>query len=1384
MSGATAIPADVAPLGRPRTRGRLFLKYVGLFVGVVSIALVSNGLFEVWFSYQEHKAALVRIQREQAEAGAAKLSQFFREIEGQLGWTTQLPWSASTLEQRRFDALRLLRQVPAITELSQLDASGKEQLRVSRLAMDVIGSGTDYSNDPKRTEALARKVYYGPVYFRRESEPYMTLAVAGTRRDAGVSVAEVNLKLIAEEVANIKVGERGHAYVVAQGRLIAHPDISLVLRNTDMRRLPQVQAALEGRAGEQDQIREAQDTQGRRVLTAYAKVPRLDWFVFVELPEEEAYAPLYASVQRSAVLLFGALALAALAGLFLARRMVVPIQALREGAERVGSGDLGQRISVKTGDELEALANQFNDMAGKLQESYADLEKKVEVRTEQLTSALQQQTATAEVLKVISRSTFNLQPVLDAIVDTAARLCGADNAFVFQRDGDTCRLAASHGFSPEYRQWMQEHPIPLGRGSLVGRTMMEAQTVHIPDCLEDPEYVWRESQQRGGFRTMLGVPLLREGMPIGVLALCRNAVAPFNGSEIELVTTFADQAVIAIENVRLFDEVQERTRELSESLQQQTATADVLKVISRSAFDLQAVLDTLIRSATQLCNAEMGLIFLMKEGLLVPQAEHGTPPGYLEFMAANPITPGRETFSGRAALTRAVVNVADAHEDPEYTFAEARDRAGYRAMLAVPLMRQGEAIGVLAMPRRTPGLFTDRQIELVQTFADQAVIAIENARLFEEVQARTSELQESLEYQTATSDVLNVISRSPSDLQPVLDAIVETAHDLCQAQYGIFWKLGPDGLYHIVAFTNADAVPNIDWLQAKPIAKGDGTATGLAALEQRTVHFADALTDPRFTDYERLKRSGARTQLAVPLVRAGEVIGVIFLARREVSAFTERQIELVTTFADQAVIAINNVSLFEEVQARTRELSESLQQQTATADVLKVISRSAFDLQTVLDTLVASAARLCDSDKGVIFKRDGDLYRWSANFGNPPELEAFAKAHPFAPGRHAVTSRVALEGRTIHVVDVLADPEYGASAYQKLGGYRTILGVPLLREGMPMGVFALTRDEVSPFTDKQIELVTTFADQAVIAIENARLFEEVQDRTRELSESLEDLRRAQDRLIQSEKLASLGQLTAGIAHEIKNPLNFVNNFADVSAELIDELAAALSPVALDEDLRAEVDDLTGMIKGNLEKVVQHGRRADSIVKNMLLHSREGTGERRSVDLNATAEESLNLAYHGARAEKPNFNVTLKTELDPAVGSVEIYPQEFVRVLLNLISNGFYAAHKRKNQDGTDVSFEPTLTLTTKGYPDRVEVRVRDNGTGIPEEIKAKMFNPFFTTKPAGEGTGLGLSLSYDIIVKQHGGTIEVDTQPGEFTEFTIALPRPVGPAAADLRRAS
>jgi signal transduction histidine kinase len=363
-----------------------------------------------------------------------------------------------------------------------------------------------------------------------------------------------------------------------------------------------------------------------------------------------------------------------------------------------------------------------------------------------------------------------------------------------------------------------------------------------------------------------------------------------------------------------------------------------------------------------------------------------------------------------------------------------------------------------------------------------------------------------------------------------------------------------------------------------------------------------------------------------------------------------------------------------------------------------------------------------------------------------------------------------LEGKPVHIHDIHSDPEYALTNVVKLGRVHTMLGVPLMREGVPIGVMALIRTEVRPFTDKQIELVTTFADQAVIAIENVRLFENVEARTRELAKSLDDLRSAQDRLVQTEKLASLGQLTAGIAHEIKNPLNFVNNFSAVSVELIDELRQALASANLDSKLRGEISEIADMLQGNLDKVVQHGKRADSIVKSMLLHSRQGSRERRPIDVNALVEESLNLAYHGARAEKQGFNITMQRSLDPAAGEVDVFPQEITRVLLNLISNGFYAATRRK-AEGNGGNYEPTLAAATKNLGDRVEITIRDNGSGIPPEVKDKMFNPFFTTKPAGEGTGLGLSISHDIIVKQHGGSIEVDTRPGEFTEIRIILPR-------------
>jgi signal transduction histidine kinase len=836
--------AGASPEAKPsgtRIRSRLFTKYVALFVAVVGVALLSNGIFEVFFYYREHKAALIRIQHEQAEAAAAKISQFIKEIESQLGWTTQLPWSAGSIEQRRFDALRLLRQAPAITELAQVDSTGKERLRVSRLAMDVVDSGLDLSRDPKFTEAVANKVYYGPVYFRRESEPYMTLALAGTRKDAGVSIAEVNLKLIWDVVSQIKVGERGHAYVVgAGGRLIAHPDISLVLRNTDMSKLVQVQAAQSGNAiADPDALQGARNIQGQEVLTASAPIAPLGWTMFVELPVEEAYASLYQALQRLAVVLLAASIFAVLAGIFLARRMVGPIQALRAGAERIGSGDFAQHISIKTGDELEGLANQFNDMGARLQESYADLEKKVQTRTYELSEALEHQTATSEVLQVISASPGELEPVFQTILASANRICDAQFGNLFLYEG-------------------------------------------------------------GGFRL-----------------------------------------------------------------------ASILNL----------------------------------------------PPPFAETFSRNPIVfPPPTDPLGRLALSLQPIHVADVTQEPDYV-------AGF-----------------------------------------------------------------------------------------------------------------------------------------------------------------------------------------LPIVQ-----------------------------------------------------------------------------------LV------------------------------------------------------------------------------KLGGARTVLLVPMLKENRLVGAIAIFRQAVRQFSDKQIDLVTSFANQAVIAIENARLLNELRERTNDLSLSLDELRTAQDRLVQTEKLASLGQLTAGIAHEIKNPLNFVNNFSALSAELIDELNDVLKPAALDDKTREEIDELTQLLKGNLEKVVQHGKRADSIVKNMLLHSREGSGEHRPADINAIVEESLNLAYHGARAEKSGFNITLQRHFDPGAGMIDLYPQEITRVFLNLISNGFYAAAKRK--EAGDETFEPTLTTTTKSLGNKVEIRIRDNGTGIPREVREKMFNPFFTTKPAGEGTGLGLSMSHDIVVKQHGGTIDVDTEPGAFTEFIITLPR-------------
>ncbi len=1220
---------------------------------------------------------------------------------------------------------------------------------------------------------------------------------------------------------------------------------------------------------------------------------------------------------------------------------------LKRGAEVIGVFGLAKRAVGLFAPRQIELVETFADQAVIAIENVR-LFDEVEARNRDLTESLERQTAMSDILRVISRSPTDVQPVFEMIAESAARLCSARFCSVYRFDGELIHFVAQHGMPPEGVEAQgRTFPMRPGRASPASRAILNAAVEQIPDVDIDPDYQIGETARATNARSVLAVPILRDGRPVGCINIGRQELGEFPPRQVELLQTFADQAAIAIENVRLFEEVQARTTELSESLQQQTATADVLKVISRSAFDLQTVLDTLTASASVLCAADQGIIYLLEADSFHAHSLYPADPEFLEFLRANPRRLTDRSLAPRVARSGRVEHIPDKWLDPDYqTIPGATSFSDTRTLLGVPLLREGKVAGVFTLSRFAQNPFTSRQIEIVQSFADQAVIAIENVRLFEEVQARNRALAESLEQQTAMSEILRVISRSPTDVQPVFETIAESAARLCNAQFCFVHRF--DGtLLHFMAYhgLTPEAVRAVHKLF--PMAPGQGSVGARAVLSGAVEQIPDLTADPDYALGTLSEALNSRSTVAVPMLRDGVPIGVIALDRTEVGYFPQRQVELLKTFADQAVIAIENVRLFEEVQARTTELSESLRQQIATADVLKVISRSAFDLEAVLQTLVQSAARLCDADIATITRQIDGVFFDAETYGLPPELTELIRTIPINPDRGSVAGRALLESKVVQIADVLSDPEYTFSKDARdVAGYRTLLGVPMIREGIAIGVLTLGRRDVRPFAGKQIELVSTFADQAAIAIENARLFEEVQAKTRDLSEalvyqtgsgnilrviassptdvgpvlkaivdsscelcdaydaavllkdgndlvfrahhgtipiglerwpinrdwvvgraavdkvpvhfvhdldfaeqsdfsdgremarrmghrsilsvpllregesigaivvrrteanpfsdkqiallqtfadqaviaignvrlfeqvqerteelsrSLQDLRAAQDRLVQTEKLASLGQLTAGIAHEIKNPLNFVNNFSSLSGELIDELREALQGVALDEKRRAEVTELTDMLRGNLDKVVQHGKRADSIVKNMLLHSREGSGEHRPTSINAIVEEALNLAYHGARAEKQGFNITMEKSLDPAAGEIDLYPQEVTRVLLNLVANGFYATTKRKTE--ADGVYEPILAATTKDLGDSVEIRIRDNGTGIPPEVKERMFNPFFTTKPAGEGTGLGLSLSHDIVVKQHAGTIEVETEPGAFTEFRIVLPR-------------
>jgi GAF domain-containing protein len=943
-------------------------------------------------------------------------------------------------------------------------------------------------------------------------------------------------------------------------------------------------------------------------------------------------------------------------------------------------------------------------------------------RTTDLSESLQQQTATADVLKVISRSTFDLQTVLDTLVESVTRLCEADYAWLFQRDGDVFRLAAIYGHAVDVhgrlKEYFQGREVPANRGSVTGRAALEARVVQVPDVLADPDYTWSGAQEIGGYRSALGAPLLHKGDVVGVIFVAKKVPQPFTAKQIELVTTFADQALIAIENTRLL-------HELRESLQQQTATADVLKVISRSTFDLQTVLDTLTKSVAQLCEAEMAGIARPKGAAYSWATSYGFPPDFLEFATNLPLMPERGSAVGRVLLEGSIAHLPDVLADPEYVYSEAQRLGGFRTVLAVPLLREGKPIGVIFLSRRSVRPFTDKQIKLATTFADQAVIAIENVRLFEDVRARTRELSEALQQQITTAEMLKVISRSTLDLQAVLKTLVESAAQLCDAYDAAIWR--PDG-DQLLLVAHHGPIP-VDTL---PLIRG--TVAGRTVLEGVAFHIADLQTeDAEFPESgENARRWGFRSILCVPLMREGAAIGTIALRRSEAQLFTERQVALLQTFADQAVIAIQNARLFEEVKARTRELAHSVEGLQALGEVTQAVN-STLDVETVLPTIVAKAVQLSGTDAGAIYVFDElqQLFRLRATYGLSKELiAAIEEQHLGASDaiRQATQERQAQE-----IADVRDEPPSPQREIAMRAGYRARLIVPLVSADQVFGALVIRRKQPGEFSKSTVELLQTFAAQSVLAIQNARLFSEIEDKSRQLQLASEHK----------------SQFLASMSHELRTPLNAIIGLTEM---MVTNAARFGTEKALEP----------------LRRVNAAGTHLHSLINEILDLSKIEAGKLdlnlEPVNLTRLIDEVIGTA--GQLAEK-NKN-RLIVEMEEKLGALNADSMRLKQILLNLLSNackftkeGEVALRVRKVVDGREWG----------------ELAVADTGIGMTAEQQAKLFQDFtqadsLIARRYG-GTGLGLAISRKL-ARMMGGDVTVASETGKGSVFTVRLP--VGPA--------